>query len=135
MIKKCLFALLAVLLLAVVGFFILLQVKKPNFILYVSNQSFAQTPVDITIHIDGKRVISSMFEVRNQHHRIKYRFKLTSGTHNLVAVSVKGEAKIERDFEIKDKKHWAEIDYWYSPEQGEEKIFLFQIQNKQIFIM
>lgn len=116
------------------------QNENGNFVLYVSNQSFAQTPVDITIHIDGKKAISSEFDVRNQHNWIKHSFKLTPGTHNLVAVSDKGDARIEKSFEIKDEKHWAVIDYWYYPIQHEHgkkyfkqvKHFSFDIQNKPI---
>jgi hypothetical protein len=108
-----------------------------NFVLYVSNQSFALTPVDITITIDGKQVISSEFEVgegkRRQHNWINHGFELTPGPHKLVATTVKGEAKIEKEFEIKDEKHWAVINYWYNPKQDGKKHFTFQIQNEQIY--
>ena len=116
---------------------VLSQDTNTNFVLYVSNQSFALTPVDITITIDGKKVISSTFEVgegkRRQHNWISHGFELTPGTHKLEAVSTKGDAKFEKEFEIKDKKHWAVLSYWYYPDQDGKKKFTFQIQNEQIY--
>ena len=60
---------------------ILSQDTSTNFVLYVSNQSFALTPVDITITIDEKQVIPSEFEVgegeRRQHNWIMHGFELT----------------------------------------------------------
>jgi len=113
------------------------QDTNTNFVLYVSNQSFALTPVDITITIDGKKVISSTFEVgegkRRQHNWISHGFDLTPGTHKLEAVSAKGDAKFEKEFEIKDEKHWAVLSYWYYPDQDGKKHFTFQIQNEQIY--
>ena len=112
---------------------VLSQDTNTNFVLYVSNQSFALTPVDITITIDGKKVISSSFDVGNQHTWIAHGFELTPGTHKLEAVSAKGEAKIEEEFEIKDDKHWGVLSYWYYPDQDGKKHFTFQIQNEQVY--
>jgi len=74
---------------------ILEQEEKGNFTLYVSNQSFAISPVDITIHIDGKKAVDSKFDVGNQHIWIGYSFSLSKGEHKLVAVSKKGDARFE----------------------------------------
>jgi hypothetical protein len=109
------------------------QDQVGNFVLYVSNQSFALTPVDITIQLDGKAAVSSSFDVGKQHTWIKHVFKLTAGAHQLVAASVKGEAEMKKDFEIKSEKHWAVVAYWHDPKQSGEKHFSFQIQNKPIF--
>ncbi|MBC8870944.1 MAG: hypothetical protein H8E44_16085 [Planctomycetes bacterium] len=114
---------------------ILPQDKTGNFVLHVSNQSFAITPVDVTIHIDGKRAVAGNFEVEDQHNWVKRIFRLQPGKHKLVVVSKKGQAKLEKEFEIKDK-HWAVINYWYYPKSHYNptpKHFSFNIQNKPIY--
>lgn len=89
-----------------------------NFILYVSNQSFDENPVDITVHIDGKKAIEGDFDVTGkriaQHNWIMHRFDLAPGRHRLSVKSKKGKASLDKEFEISDK-HWAVIDYWYYP--------------------
>ncbi|MHC4656483.1 MAG: hypothetical protein ACYS91_15930 [Planctomycetota bacterium] len=110
------------------------QDEKGTFILYVSNQSFAISPVDITIHIDGKKVVDRDFDVGNQHIWISHAFSLSKGKHKLVAVSKKGGARFEGHFEITDK-HWAVLDYWYYPGGAEQtpKEFNFTINDKPIY--
>jgi hypothetical protein len=115
---------------------VLAQDEKGNLVLYVSNQSFAISPVDITIHIDGKKAVDRDFDVGNQHIWISYAFSLSKGKHKLVAVSKKGGAKFEGQFEIKDE-HWAVIDYWYYPDTtggaATPKKFSFDIQDEPIY--
>ncbi|NIP22239.1 MAG: hypothetical protein GWN67_00115 [Phycisphaerae bacterium] len=116
---------------------ILEQDENGNLVLYVSNQSFAISPVDITIHIDGKKAVDRKFDVGNQHNWIGHSFSLSKGEHKLVAVSKKGRASFEGQFEIKDK-HWAVIVYSYYPDntRGAEptpKQFNFNIQDKPIY--
>jgi hypothetical protein len=105
---------------------VLPQYASGNFILYVSNQSFAISPVDIHIHIDGMHAIESEFVVSNQHNWIEHTFRLSPGKHKLIARSLKGGASIEKSFTIENgehpeipyfKKYWAVIDYWYYPRQ------------------
>ena len=111
-----------------------------NFVLYVSNQSFDVNPVDITVHIDGKKAIEGDFDVKGkriaQHNWIMHRFNLAPGRHRLTAKSKKGEASLQKEFEITDK-HWAVIDYWYYPTlRGgagpTPRHFSFSVQDKPI---
>jgi hypothetical protein len=92
--------------------------EQGNFILYVSNQSFAVNPVDIKIYIDGKIAIDEKFDLTGkrvaQHNWKQFRFKLKPGRHYLKAASDKGKAALEKEFEIKNK-HWAVVDYWNYP--------------------
>ena len=106
------------------------QDKNGNFVLYVSNQSFDVSPVDILIHIDGKEAVSSDFAVGNQHNWVQHTFQLAPGKHQLVAVSQKGKARVEREFEIVDK-HWAVVDYWYPDPDGKAQI-AFIIHDRPI---
>ena len=100
------------------------QNENGNFVIYVSNQSYAKTPVDITIHINGKKAILSEFDVRKQHNWIKHIFNLQLGKHKLIIASKKGEATLEKEFEI-NGRHWAVINYWYYPKQDGKKHFSF----------
>jgi hypothetical protein len=140
--KKYLFCFCAVLFFGVVGCGdpkvdkkaenLLAQDKNGNFVLYVSNQSFAISPVDIAIYINGDKAISSEFEVKGQHHWVRHIFSLQPGKHKLKIVSKKGEATLEKEIEVKGK-HWAAIDYWYYPKKDGKKHFTFGIQDKPIY--
>lgn len=116
------------------------QDPNGNFTLYVSNQSFDENPVDITIHIDGKKAVERDFDVKGkrtaQHNWIKHRFSLSPGKHRITAKSKKGKASLEKEFEIEDK-HWAVIDYWWYPtirggSGPTARKFTFMIQNSPI---
>lgn len=86
-----------------------------RFTLYVSNQSFALSPVDIMIEIDGKVVVRENFDVGNQHIWKSFTLSLTKGKHRLKASSTKGEAELLEEFEV-NGEHWAVVDFWYKPE-------------------
>ena len=114
------------------------QDKDGNLTLYVSNQSFAITPVDITILIDGRKAVIGNFDVKGkriaQHNWIKHVFTLSPGKHKLKVLSKKGEAILEKEFSIKGK-HWAVVDYWYYPKSHYSptpRKFRFNIQDKPI---
>jgi hypothetical protein len=57
------------------------EAEGGNFILYVSNQSFALDPVDIKVYIDGFLVVNRDFYVKGQHNWIRFQFQLGGGTH------------------------------------------------------
>ena len=95
-----------------------------NFILYVSDQSFDISPVDMKIYVDGQLIIDDDFEVGNQHNWKKYEYKLGIGKHTIKAVSQKGDAVLEEDFFVLNKR-WAVLDYWSS--QTTSRKFIFEI--------
>ena len=86
-----------------------------NFHLFISDQSYAISPVDIRVSIDGRPVVEKSFDVGDQHNWQEFAFRLTPGQHKIVAISKRGDAKFEKTFEIDDKL-WASLDYWYYPE-------------------
>jgi len=113
------------------------QDPNGNLTLYVSNQSFAISPVDITIHIDGKKAVEGAFDVGDQHNWTGYTFRLSKGEHELVGVSERGGARITEQFQIEDE-HWAVLDYWYYPKVTggagpTRRQFSFNIQDKPIY--
>lgn len=96
--------------------------------------------MDIKILIDGKVAVYDLFDVKGkrvpQHNWKKFIFKLSSGIHKLKAESKKGDAVLEKEFEIKGQT-FAVIDYWYYPETTggsgpTPKSFTFIIQDKPV---
>ena len=112
--------------------------NQANFVLHVLNSSNASPNVDVQVYLDGELALNEFFEVGTNevgitNHKTYY-FKLNTGMHTIKAVSVKGEAIFETQFEI-DEKKWAIIGYEYSPGPPPDtppKHFGFQIQNEPI---
>jgi hypothetical protein len=92
-----------------------LESTNGNFELFVSNQSFATTPIDIRVSIDGTPVVQRYFDVGNQHNWRKFGFSLSPGEHSIMATSVKGKATIETNFSLGNRRCSAILDYWYYP--------------------
>ena len=109
--------------------------RTGNFILYVSNQSFAINPVDIKVYIDGQVAVEQEFDVGNQHNWQAFQYSLPNGTHQLRVQSRKGQAKLQKEFEVKGK-HWAVLDYWFYPDTHYEptpKHFTFGVSDKPVY--
>jgi hypothetical protein len=108
-----------------------------NFHLYISNQSFAISPVDIRVFIDGELVTKGLFDVGSQHTVRTFVLELQPGQHKIVAKSSKGRAKLEQTFEVGDKL-WASLAYWYypKPEGGvrpSPRHFSFDVKDEPIY--
>lgn len=85
--------------------------------LYVSNQSFDDPTVSITVLLDGETVVSDVFDVGRQHNWRRIDLSPAPGTHHLRAVSdtdVVFEATVEI---VPDEPLWAVLDYWWAPPQ------------------
>lgn len=110
-----------------------------NVHLYVSNQSFAISPVDIKMFIDGELVVNGSFEVGSQHTIQEFVLKLSPGRHKIVAESSKGHAKLEQTFEVDDKL-WAALGYCFNPEaeggvEPSPPHFVFDVRKEPIYFM
>jgi hypothetical protein len=108
-----------------------------NFVLYVSNQSFANDPVDIKIYIDGELIVDQDFYVENQHNWKMFQLTLSKGKHKLKVTSDKGKAGLKKKFEVTGM-HWAVVDYWFYPKthyMPTPKKFTFTISDKPIIFM
>ena len=112
---------------------VLKQVKKGNFVLYVSNQSFDIDFVDIKVYIDGLVAVNQEFTVGQQKNWIPFQFQLSEGTHKLKIQSVKGDSKLEQKFKITGN-NWAKIKFLYASEGADpvSKQFTFAIKDKEI---
>lgn len=93
----------------------LTQDENGNFALHVSSQSFAIDPVDIKIYLDNNIAVNEEFYVGTQHSYKSYRFSLSKGQHSIKIESEKGDAILEKTFDIIDK-HSGIVEYWYYPE-------------------
>jgi len=108
----------------------------PSLFLYVSNQSFDVTPVDIKVTIDDKVVADQSFEVGNQHTWKEFPLVLSKGRHKLHVESMKGQSVLDKELDIKNR-HWAALDFWYSEkERGgappAPKHFVFDLKDEPI---
>ncbi len=89
-----------------------------NTVLYVGNQSYTRSPVDITVFLDDRPILSSEFSVGDQHDYVEYEFRFPEGRPVLKPVSDTGGAEIEREIDIASK-HRGFVGYRYDP-SGEE---------------
>lgn len=92
-----------------------------NFLLLVGNHSFAITPVDIAVFIDGKKVLEGDFDITGHsipaHNYYSFGFYLAEGKHILRAVSKKGTADNQIEFEQRGMR-WGGVLYCYQPNKS-----------------
>jgi hypothetical protein len=95
-----------------------LRSEPPPLTLYVSNQSFAEPEVGITVTIDGEVVVDDRFPVRDQHHVVPFAVDIGPGDHTLTATS---DAGVEHTVTLtipERAPRWVALLYWWSPEDG-----------------
>jgi hypothetical protein len=92
-----------------------------NFVLFVRNMSWEVNPVDLKVSIDGQVLMDKDFEHGDGHNYDRLVLRLSPGTHTVVVLSEKGEAVLERPFQVVDK-HTLFLDYAYQSEkQGTQR--------------
>lgn len=90
--------------------------------LWVSNQSFTDEIVRLTVSIDGVEVVARPFNVANQHNWILFPVRIPPGRHEVRAVSDSG-AVARQEFTIPERgRRFAVLDYWYHPGEGGRRI-------------
>lgn len=86
--------------------------------LFVSNQSFVDDPVRVTVAIDGVSVVDQDLFVEGQHTWVDVPVALPPGRHELVATSGTG-ARLTEQFRTGTRTRYAVINYWnYEDEDG-----------------
>lgn len=105
---------------------------EADLLLWVSNQSFEDDPVEVTIAIDGVEVISEPFEVEGQHNWLLFPITAPPGKHVLTAGSDTGAA-LEQRFTLPEQglRH-AVVEYWYYPDDTEGRHFSWLIQQRPV---
>ena len=103
--------------------------KAADLQLWVSNQSFVDDTVQITIAIDGVELVDRPFAVEGQHNWVRFPVALQAGRHEVVAVSDTG-VELRESFTIPEtgRRH-AVIDYWYYPDDKQGRHFTWHIQK------
>lgn len=94
--------------------------------LWVSNQSFADDPVGLTITVDGHVAVAADFFVEGHHNWIAYDIDgLEAGSHTLAAESDTG-GELEATFTVVDgEPRWLLVDYWHGGDGPEGPPFTF----------
>jgi len=94
----------------------LLSPSEPgDFHLYVSNQSYQFSPVDVIVYLDGKLAVNQLFYVKAQHTWVRFNYDLGNGTHALRAISRSAGLDVERSVVLPDS-NWCVIEFWYNPQ-------------------
>ena len=87
--------------------------------LWVSNQSFKDNPVILTISIDGTELVDQSFEVGSQHNWILFPVSLPPGQHVLNVASETGTEMRQRFTSHATEARYAAVDYWnYADKHG-----------------
>jgi hypothetical protein len=87
-------------------------------VLWVTNQSFDDSEVVLTITIDGTQLIAEQFDVNGQHTFVECFVKAAPGQHVLSVVSDSG-AQLESPFVLpKTRPRYGLITYWNHTEDG-----------------
>jgi hypothetical protein len=105
--------------------------SAPPLTLYVSNQSFEDATVWITISIDGEVVVDQNFAVKDQHNWITFEPAVEPGDHTLTASSDTG-AELSVEFTTRAREpRWAVVAYWWYPDDI-PRSFTFDIHDEPI---
>ncbi len=105
------------------------QPDRPPLTFYVSNQSFEDPSVTISVTIDGEVVVDERFDVEGQHNWKSFELDVPEGEYLLQAVSDTGvvfdtTVTIESDTPL-----WAVLDYWWYPDD-ESRHFTFSTSTE-----
>ncbi len=82
-------------------------------VLGVTNQSFDDPDVALTVKIDDVEQVNESFAVEGQHKLKMFGLDLEPGSHTVTVLADNG-ATAERSFELPDgERRWVSISYWY----------------------
>lgn len=86
--------------------------KEADLVLHVSNQSFDDERVRLTVAVDGVVVVDDDFDVEGQHTWIRFPLAMRSGAHEVTASSDTG-AELTESFRVPgDAPRFAVLDHW-----------------------
>ena len=105
-----------------------------NLLIGFMNTCSIINPIDIKAYLDGKLVVDQDLYY-HQHMPTPFYFKLAEGEHSLKVESVKGEASLNKTFQVKGR-NYSDVSYYYHPAGEVEydrlipKHFTFTIRNR-----
>lgn len=93
--------------------------------LWLSNQSFTDDPVAVSVVIDGEPALDAELEVQGQHNWIPWEIGgLNPGVHTITARSDTG-AELTGTFTLPaGEPRWVVLDYWYASGDAEGRRFV-----------
>lgn len=94
--------------------------------LYVSNQSFDISPIDIDVWLEGTHVVAGGFEVEGQHNWILFDLAVPAGTRALHAEGLGGSVVIDEAVAIPEER-WGVLDFWYYPGDPTHPMFTWSL--------
>jgi hypothetical protein len=102
--------------------------------LWISNQSFIDDPVGVTVEIDGVEVVRQEFAVEGQHNWVLFPIDLPPGMHVVTATSDTG-VRMREKFRIpRQADRYAVVDYWnYDDPDGRH--FTWRLQREPVAFM
>lgn len=86
--------------------------SQADLVLHVSNQSFDDEVVRLTVVVDGVTVVDGDFPVDDQHNWITFPLDLSSGSHEITAESDSGASLREAFVVHRGTTRYAVIDHW-----------------------
>ena len=90
----------------------LVEKAEADLVLYVSNQSFDDEDVRLTVTVDDITVVDGDFHVEGQHNWIRFPLAMAPGEHEITAASDSG-AELQRTFTVPiSRTRYAVIDHW-----------------------
>ena len=105
--------------------------SSPPLTLYVSNQSFEDPNVRISIAIDGVVVADQRFAVEGQHNWVEFEPDVPPGDHTLTATSNTGAELTVEFTTTAGQPRWVAVAYWWYPQDGPRR-FTFEIHDEPI---
>jgi hypothetical protein len=99
--------------------------------LYVSNQSFDISPVDIDIWVEDTHVVTGGFDVEGQHNWILFDLNMPSGTNALHAEGMGGSAVIDEAVPVPEER-WGVLDFWYYPDDPTHPMFTWNLSENPV---
>ena len=97
----------------------LVERSRADLVLSISNQSFEDGRVRLTVAVDGVIVVDDDFHVEDQHNWTSFPLALSPGDHEVTAEADSG-AVLRESFEVRsDQTCYAAIDHWGGDETAE----------------
>lgn len=105
-------------------------------LLWVSNQSFEDDSVSVTITVDGQPAVADEFKVESQHNWVGFYLRgLAPGEHQVSARSDTG-VELDGSFTLPaDAPRWLVLDYWFYRDGPEGRRFTFEEFDHAVMFM
>lgn len=92
---------------------------EADLVLHVSNQSFDDEEVHLTVALDGVTVVDGDFHVEDQHNWVTFPLAVPAGDHEITAEADSG-ATMTESFQLPaDQTRYAVVDHWGEGDSSE----------------